>query len=56
MKLHWLEDGDSDYEKQCRANSLIEDMRNLEMATAAVHRGNHFNFQLYSNRFLASFD
>lgn len=56
-KLHWLDDGgDTDYEKQCRANSLIEDMRSLEMTTSAVHRSNHFNYQLYSNRFLASFD
>ncbi len=54
--LHWLDEGDTDYEKQCRANSLIEDMRSLEMVTSAVHRSNHFNFQLYSNRFLASFD
>ena len=55
-KIHWLEDGESDYENTCRANSLIEEMRNIETTDAAIHRQNLFGYQLYSNRFLAQFD
>ena len=55
-KLHWTNDGKDEYDDECRANSVIEDMKNLEMMYAEVHRSNYFNYQLYSNRFLASFD
>lgn len=48
--------GDSDYVDQCRANSLLEHMRSLEENHKEVHRQNLFNYQLYSNRFLSSFD
>lgn len=47
---------DNDYVEQCRANSLLEHMRSLEEMHKEVHRQNLFNYQLYSNRFLSSFD
>jgi hypothetical protein len=44
------------YIETCRANSLMEHMRSLEESHREIHRQNLFNYQLYSNRFLASFD
>lgn len=50
------EDSDLDYINEMRANSLIEDMRNLETLNSAVHRANLLNYQLYSNRMLSCFE
>jgi len=49
-------DGDEDYINEMRANSLIEDMKNLEDINSSVHRCNLFNYQLYCNRMLSCFD
>ena len=46
-KLHWTNDGKDEYDDECRANSVIEDMKNLEMMYAEVHRSNYFNYHLY---------
>lgn len=47
---------DSAFIETCRANSLLEHMRSLEESHKEIHRQNLFNYQLYSNRFLSSFD
>ena len=53
----WTEpDGDDEYVRKCRATSLMEYMRALEESQSSIHRQNLWNFQLYSNRYLSSFD
>lgn len=47
---------ESEYANQMRANSLMEHMRALEETHKEIHRQNLFNYQLYSNRHLSSFD
>lgn len=50
-------DGDEDdFSRQQRANSLIEYARSLEEEQKDVHILNLWHYQLYSNRFLSSFD
>lgn len=45
-----------EYESQMKANSLIDYARTLEEEQKDVHILNLWHYQLYSNRFLSSFD
>lgn len=50
------EDEGDEYEARMRANSLINYARGLEEEQMDVHTLNLWHYQMYSNRFLSSFD
>lgn len=58
LKFDWTsaEKPEDEFEKQQKANSLIEYSRNLEEEQKDAHILNLWHYQLYSNRFLSSFD
>lgn len=47
---------DDEYSKQARANSLINYAKSLEEDQKDIHTLNLWHYQLYSNRYLSSFD